>query len=312
LASERGNNFAQHIRSLSFLEDLEGFQEINSLFLLLACPSRLRSLNVHNPPSSLFVVIGRTTISETLSHLKVVCPLDSAPLRQLSPFQNLRELNLILHASLIPARQSPLSLQLPLLRHLSWQDTSPNSTEENLMSCRFPALRGLLVGMVHFERVHNPKFNDRTTRFFEMHDQLKQVEISLGGSLSVALVPLVTARHLMLNCYSSTPTTVAELPACVHVLSLRFYMPKAARLFDMLDALSSTTTGLREVHVNSEAAGVRFSWTAGEKSDEDAQFIGKMLVHAHRPGARGIRLFDQERRCALVTEAQPSILDSQD
>jgi hypothetical protein len=181
------------------------------------------------------------------------------------------------------------------------------------MACRFPALRSLVVGMGLPPGVDNSKFIDLTTRFFESHDQLKQVELKpwFDETLSVALVPLVTARHLIFDSTSNTPATVAELPACVHVLSLRFHIDQATRLFDVLDALSSTDTGLHEMHVNAKSEGV-FSWTAGDKSDENAKFIGKMLVYAHRLGARGIRLFDQERRCALVTEAQPSILDSQD
>jgi hypothetical protein len=177
------------------------------------------------------------------------------------------------------------------------------------MACRFPALRSLVVGMEHPPRVDDSKFINLTTRFFKRHDQLEHVEIRLDESLSVALIPLVTARHLIIYSSTSMPTTVAELLPCVHVLSLRFQIKQqAARLFGMLDALSSTDTGLREVHVDAQSDV--FSWTAGHKSDEDAQFIGKMLVYAHRLGARGIRLFDQERRCGLVTEVQPSILDS--
>jgi hypothetical protein len=312
LASKRGHQFAQHIRSLSFVITSEELHEINNVLLVLAYTSRLQSLKVdmRNLPSSLFVVMGRTSISETLSNLQIKCSLESAPLHHLSPFHNLRELNLVLYGSL--ASQTPLSLQLPLLRHLSW--VSFTSTEEHLMACRFPALRSLVVGMGLPPRVDDSKFIDLTTRFFERHDQLKQVEIKswFDETLSVALVPLVTARHLILYSESSTPAIVAKLPACVHVLSLRYYIKQAARLFDILDALSATDTGLREVHVrNMKSEGV-FSWTAGDKSDEGARVIGKMLVYAHRLGARGIRLFDQERRCALVTEAQPSILDSQD
>jgi hypothetical protein len=325
-ASERGDDVAQWIYSLSLGMAATTPQEINSLFIIVAHASRLRILKLHGfegLPSSLLAVMSKSSISETLTSLHMFCSPDHPFLRHCSRFHNLEELHMEIRngSSDHLMAPNPPSLYLPALKRLVWMNhfaVSAFNAHDCLMTSRFPVLRSLAVGRSITPMGGNRSLIERATVFFQAHSELEKVEILYDENLAVPLVPLITAHHLALTSVPS-PSASAIIPtlqSCVKVLSLsidgveEWKVSWNASFFDLLDAVSCAQTGLREVRVSARISRP-FSWAAKARSNEDVLFMDKMLVYAQRLGERGVYVFDQDHRCAQGMDAfKPSLLSS--
>jgi hypothetical protein len=150
---------------------------------------------------------------------------------------------------------NPPSLYLPALKTLVWMDylaVGVFNAHDCLMTSRFPVLCSLAVGRRITPMGGNHSLIKRATVFFQAHSELEKVEILYDENLAVPLVPLITARHLVLNSVPSASASaiIATLQSCVQVLSLSIDGVKEWKLswnasfFDLLDAVSCAQTGL--------------------------------------------------------------------
>jgi hypothetical protein len=297
-----GHLVACHIRILRVEDacDLSSAAAVDALITLIALAPALLKLRLPpSAPPSVLLVASRMCGGSLVSLIACASRALEPGLAHVNRLQGLAQLTITSNGAQIAAERTP-AWTLPALRDLQWIGISKSNTEDVqfLERCRFAGLQSLLVSLPLLK----PHRAHHLQAFLRAHPGLEKVVLDVSGWRAAALLPCVSARHLVAYPATPAPDVVPLLPLAISVLSVSADLA-GDKLWPLLAALRDARAGLESVHVRLRPADLSgpFLWAGAERSADHAAFVGRLLAHAPSLHARGIRLVDEDGKWANIS-----------
>jgi hypothetical protein len=297
----RGHLVASHIRTVRVEDacDLTTASSIDGLITLLAMSPGLLTLRLPpSAPPSVLLVASRVCGQSLVSLIAYASRALENGLAHVNRLQSLTQLTITSNGAQINPDRVP-AWELPALRDLQWIGVSKGNTEDVqfLERCRFAGLRTLLVSLplLKQHRAHHLQ------AFLRAHPGLDKVVLDIQSWRAPALLPFVSAKHLVAYPATPAPDVVPLLPSSVEALSVPADL-SGDKLWPLLEALKDANAPLEKVHVRLRPADVvgPFLWNGADRSTDHAAFVGRLLAHTTKLHSRGIRIVDEDGKSANI------------